>query len=171
MALEKRGVFALEPIELAADLLKAPARDVVGAIENQRSVGREARMGGLGEPLDEVGGHPFARALVGRGGVAEAVTHDGSAAFERRADHAIDMIGARGEDEQGLEQRAHGLGKDRLAQAFREIGPSGLARDDDVLGAAGTHGIGDELDMGRLSRAVHTFKSDELAARAQRPPR
>ena len=123
-------------------------------------------MGGLGEARDELAAHALAGALIGDGGVGEAVADDEVASGERGLDDARHVVGARREHEQRLEDRRHRLGEDRLPQALGELRAAGLARHDDVR-ALRAHRVGDEFDVGRFAGAVDAFQRQEL----HRPPR
>ena len=126
-------------------------------------------MGGRGEPRDELGAHAVARALVCRRGIGEAVADHVLAGGERGLDDPLDVIGARREHEERLEDRRHRLGEERLAQPLGEIGAAGLARHDHVR-ALRAHRIGDELDMARLAGAVDAFQREEFHLCGRRPP-
>ena len=106
-ALEESAVLALEAVELLARGAQALDRGLVGAIEHQRAVGHQPRMRDRGESVDQLRRHALPRALVGGGGIGEAVADHPAARLERRADDARDVVGARGEDQQRLDHRRH----------------------------------------------------------------
>ncbi len=145
-------------------------RHVVGAVEDQRPVGPQAGVYRSGEPLDQLQGNALARALVGGGGIREAVTDHPVARVQRRQDDASYMIGARGEQQQRLGERLHRMLQDRFAQLLGEIRAAWLARHDDMVSPRAER-IRNELDVRRLARAVDSLQGDELAAHAHRPPR
>jgi hypothetical protein len=100
------------------------------------------------------------RALVGEGGVGEAVAQDDIAARERRLDHAHDMVAPRREHQQRLGQRIHRLAEDHRAQRFGDRRAAGLARAHD-LPAAGLEQRFERIDVARFSGAVDAFERQE----------
>jgi hypothetical protein len=60
----------------------------------------------------------------------------------------------------------HRLLEDRLAQVLGEIGAAGLAGDDRAPAGSGGDRVRDELQVGRLARAVDTLQGDESPRRA-----
>src|SRR5258706_7348043 len=101
-ALEERAVLALEAIERFARARQPLARDLVAAVEKQGAVRAQAGMHRRAEALDEIHRHALPRPLISGGRVGEAVADDPASRSERRADDALDVIGARREEEQGL---------------------------------------------------------------------
>jgi hypothetical protein len=81
------------------------------------------------------------------------------------------VIGARGDDDQGFGDRIHRVREHRLAQLFGELRTARLARHDGVPPARRGRGVGDELDVRGLARAVDAFQRDESAALAHLPRR
>src|SRR3954464_14807520 len=77
-AVEECAVFLLEAVELAAGLGEALAGYLVRAIEDQRAMRAQPGigMGSLAETRDQVRADAFARALVGRSRVGEAIADD-----------------------------------------------------------------------------------------------
>src|SRR6266850_7268820 len=73
-ALEKGAVLALEAIERFSGSGEPLPRHLVDAVEDQRPVGPQTGVYRIAEPPDQLQGDALARALVGRGGVREAVT-------------------------------------------------------------------------------------------------
>jgi hypothetical protein len=72
--------------------------------------------------------HTPARALVGEGGIGEAVAQHHGVARERGAYDLHEVVAARGKGQQRLGQRVHGLGEQQGAQLFRKRRAAGLAR-------------------------------------------
>src|SRR5207302_8007125 len=169
-ALEKSAVLALEAIERFPGSGEPLPRHGIGAVEDQRPVWPQAGVYRSGEARDQLQGNALARALVGGGGIREAVADHPVARVQRRHDDADYMIGARGKQQQRLRERLHRLLQDRFAQLLGEIRAAWLARHDDMVSPRAER-IRNELDVGRLARAVDSLQGDELAAHAHRPPR
>ena len=78
------------------------------------------------------------------------------------------MIGARGEQQQGLGRGRHRFFKNELAQALGKLGAAGLASNEYIAALLGPQQIGDELHMTRFTGAVHPFQRDESPLLAHR---
>ena len=130
-------------------------------------------MPALLHPLLQPGQHggveAAAAALVGEGGVGEAVAQHGVAARQRRLDDVLEVVAPRRKDQQRLAQRVHGGMQHQFAQLFGQRRAAGFARHHHAV-AALAQPIGQGFDVRALSRAVDAFESDETAAHG-RPPR
>jgi hypothetical protein len=115
-----------------------------------------------GEALER---HAAPVALVGEGGVGEAVAEDVVAARQRGLDAAQDVVAARREDDQRLRDRVHAGAEQRRAQRLGERRSARLAgRDDAAAGRA--QALRERLEVRRLAGAVDPLEGDEAA-----PPR
>ena len=104
---------------------------------------------------------PRPDALVGDGRVDVAVAHDGRAPFERRADHLLDVLRARGRVERRLGPRRDVVAvEDEVADRLAERRAPGLPRRDDV-DALGCQRLGEESRLSGLAAAVEPFEGDE----------
>jgi hypothetical protein len=131
-------------------------------VEPEREVGLQPGV----DPAFEVAQHALvlaaAGALVRERRVGEAVAQDGVAARQRRHDHAVEVVAARGEDEQRLDDAVHLLVQQQLAQVLGERRPTRLARADDAPTAC-AQARGERLDVRRLAGAVDPLEGDEPA--------
>ncbi len=112
--------------------------------------------------IDGAGG-----ALVDARRIDEAVAKHDLAAPERRADHLLDMVGARGGKQQRLHLRAERLGsagKDHVADRFRARRSARLARHHHGV-ALVAQLLRQPPDLRRLARPFPAFERDEKAAR------
>src|SRR5258706_5117146 len=164
---EEGALLSLEAIERPARAGQPAGSDLERAIEDERAVGLEPWMGDLRQALDELGRDAVAGALIGDGGIGEAVADDPASRLQRRHDHLGYVVRARGEDEQRLDRGAERLLEHGLADALGEIGAAGLAGLYDVPSLGGDR-VGDELEMRRFPGAVDAFQGDEPASLAHR---
>ena len=107
-----------------------------------------------------------ASALVGIGGIGEAVTEHPVAARQRRPDHLFHVLAARREHEQRFGVVRHRLREQELPQCFAERRPARLARRDHRSPARGD-GILEPRGMRALAGTIDAFQRNETAARAQ----
>ena len=106
-------------------------------------------------------------ALVGAGGVGEAVAQHPVAAGQGRADQPLQVILAGGVEDQGLGHRRPAVGlaaHQQVAQRFRPGRAPGLPGQDD-LAHEGGEAVCEAADLGRLARALPAFEADEPPAR------
>ena len=75
-------------------------------IEHQGQVGPVGADDDLLQPVDQARRRPPRRALIGAGGIREAITDDPGASVERGADEMVDMVDAGGGKGDGLRRRA-----------------------------------------------------------------
>ena len=118
----------------------------------------------LHEGRIETAGH----ALVDARGIDEAVAKHDLAALDRRADHLLDMVGARGGEKQGLHfrsERLGGSGQDHMAHRFGARRAARLARHEDIV-ALVAQLPGQPVDLRRLAGAFPAFEGDEKSAAA-----
>ena len=101
-------------------------------------------------------------ALVGEGGVGEAVAQHHIAPCQRRLDHGQQMVPPGRKHQQRLGERVHGLVQHQAAQGFGQRRATGFAGQCHRP-ALGSEGIGQPLDMGGFAGPVDAFKADEQA--------
>jgi hypothetical protein len=82
-------------------------------------------------PDDSCPSQSRARALVGKGGVGEAVADHHLATRQRRLDHLHQVVAAGRKGHQRLGQRVHGVVQQQGAQLFGQRRAAGLARERD----------------------------------------
>ncbi|MCY1547638.1 hypothetical protein D9M68_837070 [compost metagenome] len=107
------------------------------------------------------------RALVGKGGVGEAIAQHDLAARQCRLDHLRDVVAAGREHQQRFGQRVHRLFEHQGAQRLGQRRAAGFAR--------AHHGAALRLEAGfqrvevaRLARAVDAFQRQKQTAIADR---
>src|ERR1700694_4847243 len=83
-ALEKRAVLALAAVQRLAGRREPLPCHLVAAVEDQRSLGPQARMYRIAEPLDQLRLYALAGALVGGGRIREAGADNPAARGEPR---------------------------------------------------------------------------------------
>ncbi len=162
----KGGAFGLEAAlggALAAQpLLGAGQRRRRLEIEDQRQIGAAAAAQEAIQFAHELDAQAASRALVGFGGVGEAIAEDDFAARQGGSDDALDVLGASGEEEREL-----GAGRGRIAVASEHPAADGLAERRAPRLARDQHGTrqrrGQELELGRLAAAIHALEGDEEA--------
>jgi len=114
---------------------------------------------------DDVGAELASAALVGLGGVSEAVAEDNLGRLEGGGDDLLDGLGAVSEHhgEFGMGGQAGGAGvKKESANVVADGGSAGLAGDDMGPVAAGEP-LREALDLGGFAGPVEAFKGDEEA--------
>ena len=100
-------------------------------------------------------------ALVRDGRVEVAVADHRRPAFERGADHLVDVLSARGGVQQRLGPGRHVPAvQNEIAHPLAELGAAGLARGDDV-DAVGLEPRTQKLRLRRLPRAVEALEGHE----------
>ena len=139
-----------------------------GACRHQQdgAIGHDTLAGERVGRFHERAVEPAPIALVGHGGIGEAIAQDHGPALERRGNDLADQLRTcRLEDEQ-LGSIAH-IGVRRVqhhaAQLLAHLGAAGLAKAHD-LAAHGGEGVGQKADMGGLAGAVAALERDEHAA-------
>jgi len=172
-ASEEGAVFLLEPVLvflMFCGLLVAAAGALDAScyvgVHQDGEVGLEVATQDAVKIEDRVATELPAGALVGLGGVGEAVAEHGFALREGGLDHFADVLGARGEHEGHLGhggQAGGGRVEDDVADLLAGRRASGFAGDDDGK-ASGTKGLGEFFDLRALAGAVEAFEGDELAA-------
>jgi hypothetical protein len=165
---EEVGLLALEAVGLAARGALASIRLGGIEVEEERRIRLQARVHQLLERLDHAGGHAAAAALVGVGGVAEAVADDPRARAQRGLDERAHVVAPRGEHHQRLGDAFHGMVQDQLAQLLRRGRAAGLARAHDLHAALGD-ALAEERQVRGLPRPVDALHRQECAACAHCP--
>jgi UDP-glucose 4-epimerase len=165
--------LALQAIVISAQ----PGRQVGDPeLQEERPVGNQASDRAEVQLEDAIEPEPATDALVGDGGVEVAVADDPRAARERRADHLVHVLGARGRVQERL-----GPGgnvppvENEVANALPELRSSGFAREDDVQSVRG-EALGEERRLRGLSGPVdalerHEHRGHPTAVRRMRPVR
>ena len=120
------------------------------------------------EPLQYVEIEAAAAALISKGGVGITVAEDHVAACKRGFDDLPQMVAARGEDQQRLGHRVHGLVQHELAQALGQRRPAGLARERDLASRI-AEGLGQGVDVGGLAGPINAFKGNEKTGHQRAP--
>ena len=101
---EEGEVLGLETVGGAG--FGAPLRrDLRLEVEPEREIGLQALLDGELEAPEQREIQAAAEALVGEGGIGETIAEHDLAPPQRRRDDALDVIAARGEDEQGFGER------------------------------------------------------------------
>jgi UDP-glucose 4-epimerase len=128
--------------------------------EDERAIRREIGDGDV-QLEDPVDAEPATDALVRKRGVEVPVTHDIGAVGERRADHSLGQLGARGREERRL-RPGRGLVavQQQIADVLAERCPTWLANGDDIPPLR-RQMLGEQRRLGRLPGAVHTLEGDE----------
>lgn len=106
------------------------------------------------------------RALIGLGGVGEAVAEDGFAFGHGGLDYFPDVLGTGGKHQSHLRQRTQlgGSGvQNEVSDFLSGSSPAGFAGHEDRHTAC-TQGLGELFDLRALARPVQAFEGDEPAA-------
>ena len=102
-------------------------------------------------------------ALVGPGGVTEAVANHPLATGQGGLDNAGNMLAAGGEHEQGFCFQMHRLIQEQFAQFFAQRCASGFASD--LYGQTTlAQSVGQPIDVTAFAGAIDAFKSDEFTS-------
>lgn len=107
-----------------------------------------------------------APALVGEGGIGEAVGDDPVAALQRRLNHFGDVLPAAGEHQQRLGLQVHALVQQHFAQALAQRRAARLAGHHHLPALRRQPRfelLGEPRQVRALARAVDAFECDELA--------
>ena len=171
--------FAFEAIFVGAGFAEVVVIAAAGAAqgsgegreEEKGEVGLEVSAEGAVEIEDGGGAELAAAALVGLGGVGEAIAEDDVAAVERREDDFGDGLGAIGEHQGEFGEgrdRAEGLigggGDEQGADAVAEGGSAGLTGGDDEMTSREEIFV-QQLKLRGFAGAVEAFEGDEVSAR------
>jgi len=105
-------------------------------------------------------------ALIGACGVGEAVADHPGPALQRRADHPLHVVAARGVHQQRLGHRAPAVRVPTQDQVADALGARRTARftAGDHLQALGLQACGEALDLGGFPRPFPAFEGDEPTA-------
>ena len=103
-----------------------------------------------------------ARALVGEGGVGEAIAQHHVAASQRGLDDLHDVVAPRREHQQRFGQRVHRLFEDEPAQGFGQRRAAGLARAHDRAAPRLEKRL-HRVEMARLAGAIDAFERQKQA--------
>jgi hypothetical protein len=145
-----------------------------GLLRRQLEPQREVGLAALLHPGFQLRQHrPIEAApatLVGEGGVGEAVTQHGLAAFQRGQDVVHEVITPRREHQQRFGQRLHRLVQHEAAQRLGQRRAAGLAREQHAV-AVVAQPRGHRIEVRALAGAVDAFDGDEAARSLHDPPR
>ena len=160
-ALEEGGVQRLETVRLPG-CPQPLGRHLRGQVEQQGQIGLAARLNPRLQRAQHRQIESPAAALIGKGGVGEAVAQHPRTAGQRWLDHGAQMVAPPGKHEQRFGQRIHGFVQEEPPQ------PLGQRR---ATGFPGAHHLSSRLapgvlqgvQMGGLARTVDAFERDEAA--------
>ena len=111
-------------------------------------------------------------ALIGERAVGEAVAQHPAAAFQRRTNGLLDMVGPRCGEQQDLGARSPAIvipAEQQLTNLLGAFAPARLARDEDVDSAL-LERFGEGSDLGRFANPLPAFEGNELASRIHAIP-
>ena len=107
---------------------------------------------------------PTPGALIGKGGIGEAVRQHPAPGRQRRLDDLHDVLAPGGKHQQHLGADVHGFGQQQLPQLFTQRRAARFACHHQFM--AGSADLRrNRLDMAALAGAIHAFHGDEPTTR------
>jgi hypothetical protein len=161
--LVKVAPLLFEAIEFARLRDDSPARNRRRQVEQHGQVRLQVGVHPFLELRELPAFKPASAALVGIGGVAEAVADDPVAPFQGGFDDACQVFAPGGEHQQRFGFEVHRFVQQQFAQRFAERGTPGFTGCQNLQTTLAKEG-GRPRNMAALARTVDPFEGDELAA-------